>query len=636
MRVGKASKRDKVAIRAAFGDAARCLPREYVDTLARYGPGELNGFLQFPDPTERGGLHEQLQTTLRERGRVAQRRGHWLAVPGDKLAAAAVLGIDRRGAVVIALPTGRSHDGDSDDAHEDDDSATEKSGGAWLAFASPGDFFDAILDSKGEPTDDTDDTRDSDDEDEAEVGHDDSAAFFLLHPDGRAEGLRFYSDVQRHYGRDELPRALGEVWRDWIEVPEIYATDRAPSDDAYDALVAGDRAAVDAAVARFEGREVLPFAYVALVARLLGRDGAVVDAELRADTVIELYTLASRRMPRLAETVPLRDVRRAMQGQGGDQVLARLVETAHLRRASFFDERVSVVEDSTGDIPDAAERGLIVPAGVTIDLEARLAEWVEAWRAQDPGTSIEPLLAQLGALPAVVRDGYLLLVARLDHELRYDAAFKSLVDAEVALARELHDAWPALVLALRSERNWQSFNALELLHEHRVVAAIPYLRSVVEHLPAHVIEPWFGEQAYVELARPRPEQLKELLLPMVAPDARSDGRRRRAVDELLERHADDDRVFEMYLSRFIPALPFSERAITRAKRWHDPRVIPALRTQLEIEGRFRSAGQARGDIEYGDGYGVVAKRLAKLGDEIGKAALVEYRRAERRARARYL
>lgn len=626
--VGKASKRDKAAIRAAFGDAAACLPSEYVNTVARYGPGELNGFLRFPDPTERSGLHETLQTTLRERGRVAQSRGHWLSVPAKKLTAAAVLGIDRRGAVVIAV---RGDSADDDDVDDETDDAADDAGGsdALRAFDKIEELFGALLGSAG-----TADADDAEEDDAQADDDDDSDALYVLHPDGRAEGLRFYSDLVRLYGRDELPRTLGGVWRDWIDVPNIYATDRPPSDDAYDALVAGNRAAVDAAVARFVGREVLPFAYVALVARLLGPDGAAVDAELRADTAIELYTLASRRIPRLGENVPLRDIRRALNGQDGDEVLARLVKAASLREASFFDEPAAA--DSTGDIPDAAERGLIVPAGVTVDLDARLAECVAAWRAQDPDTSIEPLLAQLDALPKVVRDGYLLLVARLDHSLRYDPAFKGLVDEEDALAREIRDAWPALVLALRSERDWQAHNALELLHEHRVAEAVPYLRSVVEHLPAYVIEPWFGEKAYVEIAQLRPNEIKDLLLPMVAPDAKSDGRRRRAVDELLERYADDDRVFEMYLSRFIPALPFSETAITRAKRWNDPRVIPALRTQLEMEGRFRSAGEAQRDVEYGEGYGIVAKRLARLGDDVGKAALAEYRRAERRARARYL
>ena len=73
-----------------------------------------------------------------------------------------------------------------------------------------------------------------------------------------------------------------------LDVPEIYATEPAPSDAVFAALVRGDQAAADAALAALAGREVLPFAWLALIDRILGPDGAAIAADQRGSLIPEL------------------------------------------------------------------------------------------------------------------------------------------------------------------------------------------------------------------------------------------------------------------------------------------------------------------------------------------------------------
>ena len=54
------------------------------------------------------------------------------------------------------------------------------------------------------------------------------------------------------------------------------------------ALVRGDQAAADAALAALAGREVLPFAWLALIDRILGPDGAAIAADQRGSLIPEL------------------------------------------------------------------------------------------------------------------------------------------------------------------------------------------------------------------------------------------------------------------------------------------------------------------------------------------------------------
>jgi hypothetical protein len=58
-----------------------------------------------------------------------------------------------------------------------------------------------------------------------------------------------------------------------------------------------------------------------------------------------------------------------------------------------------------------------------------------------------------------------------------------------------------------------------------------------------------------------------------------------ASQRLLVDFADDDRVFLGHLATVGKAHPFAGRALSRARRMNDPRVIPALHEQLAHERR---------------------------------------------------
>jgi hypothetical protein len=576
--VGAASPIKRAAIVRAFGKAAKRLPEDYVELLEEGGPGELCGFVELPDPTVKGGRHASLVTALRERGPAARSRGLWPSVSDAELLQAAVLGIDRRGAVLIAL--------DSED----------------LRF----------LDSEGGVQ---------------EVGsfHDLVRRFLRYWEDHRRSGLASALSPGPG-GYTSLSTTID------LDVPEIYATTPRPSDAVFAALERGDQAAVDTALEALRGREVLPFAWLALIDRLLGPDGASIAAGDRGSMIPELFTLANREMPGLGERIAVRELRRAVSDDAvRETTRAKFQAICHLPASTIFDGDAQAADVASDVMPGAADRGLIAPVGFVVDTEARLREFIAAWEVQDPATSLAPVLEHIARLHPTQRSGYTMLLAQTRWNEGNHPSLSGAPDAEDHLEREATDAWAHLVLALRSTEDHESYQALELLHEASIPEALPYLRSVVEHEPPYVISYWNAERVYAELAELDGEGTKALLLPFLTSKRKASPRRRTAAFEALVEHADDDRVLEVYLANYAAALPHSEDAIEQADRWDDARVLPALREALRAEEKFLLAGNADKDDITGGSYEDIARRLAKLGDEDGKAALKKVKRAMKRA-----
>jgi hypothetical protein len=572
--VGPASPIKRAAIRAAFGAAATRLPEEYVELLAAWGPGELCGFVELPDPIVRDGRHATLVAAVRERGPAARNRGMWPSISEADLLRACVLGTDRRGALFVAL--------------------------------GPEDV--RFLDAEGQVED---------------IG-------------GFGEVVRCFLRDSEYPGRSGLISALRPGARGYtnlstdlqLDVPAIYATTPRPSDAVFAALVRGDQAAADAALEAFDGREVVPYAWLALIDRILGPEGAAIPADQRGSMIPELFTLANRRMPGLGERMPVRELRRAVSDDAiRAETRAKFQAICHLPASTIFDG--TAPPDAGEVLEGAADRGLIAPVGFVVDTEARLREFIDAWQAQDPSMSIAPLLDHIASLHPTQRSGYTMLLAQLRWNESNHPSLHGVPDADEHLVREVEHAWAHLVLALRSPQHDESFSALEMLHEARLPQTIPYLRSVVTHEPPYVISYWNAERVYAELAELDGDAIKALYLPMLTSKRKESPRRREAAFEALVEHADDDRVFEVYLANYGPALPHSEDAIERADRWNDLRVIPALREALDAEERFRLAGNADKDALAGGSYEDIARRLAKLGDENGKAALKKVRRAKK-------
>ena len=575
--VGRASPIRAAEVRKAFGKAAKRLPEEYVQLIAECGPGDLCGFVELPDPTQAGGRHTKLAAALREHGPAARNRGLWLELTEAELVDAALLGIDRRGAALVAIE--------------------------------PSDL--RFLDAEGKV--------------QNVRGFYDLVGNFLRHPeDARRSGLAsVLSPGERGY--TSLSTTIE------LDVPEIYATTPSPSDAVFEALLRGDQAAADKALEAFDGREVLPFAWLALIDRILGPDGAKIAADQRGSMIPELFTLANRRMPGLGERMPVRELRRAAADDAvRDEARAKFQRICHLAASTIFDGNVPA-EQPSDVLSGAADRGLIAPVGFVVDTEARLREFAAAWQQQDPSAPLAPVLDHIARLHPMQRSGYTVLLAQLRWNEGNHPSLFGVPKAKDHLEREVKQAWAHLVLALRSSEHQEAQEALELLHEARLPQTIPYLRSVVDHEPPHVIAYWNAEQVYVDVAKLDAEATKALFVPILTSKRKATPRRRAAAFEALKELADDDRVFELYLASYGAALPHSEEAIDQAKRWNDVRVLPALREALQAEERFLVAGNGDKNDITGGSYEDIARRLAGLGDALGKAALKKVKRAMKRS-----
>jgi hypothetical protein len=564
------------AVAAAFGARANRLPAAYVELLTTWGSGALCGFVDLLDPTEADGTLQHLQQALRTHGAAARGRGNWLQLSDRELVDAVVLGIDRRGAALVARAT--------------DDLLFLAPSGVVLTIGT----FDALITS------------------------------FL-----RGNGLLHSLEPKQ---RDRW----GVGWQYELVVPAVYATEPPPSEQLFAALVRGDESTVDALLERVLELEVIPFALFALLDRVCGPTGDPIAPELRSSFAAQLFTMAKRRVPAVGEHLPLREIRQALAA--GSAVSNELRDKLH--HASGI-EPVSILEvlqaaAPRGDqapLPHAADRGLVAPAGFpAIDSAARIRAAAELWRTEDPTAPLDPLLERIERLHPDARHGYEVLLARLGSagdQLAWNnpQVLEGLATPETYLAREVADAWPQLVLALRSKEFHVQRAALDILRDQRVEAVAPYILSMIEHPTWNDGSALLGD-VYAALAPGGDAHLVATFAPYLATEGRTQQVARLCAFRVLERFGDDERVFEGYLRHFVAALPHSEKAL--AKRWDDPRVIPALREHLAREERFAVLSSDERYPNYSESFKVVAQHLARLGDAAGRAALDAYRREERR------
>jgi hypothetical protein len=263
-------------------------------------------------------------------------------------------------------------------------------------------------------------------------------------------------------------------------------------------------------------------------------------------------------------------------------------------------------------LPDARERGFIAPLNMRpVDGPALLAGYVERWRADDPETPVDDLVARIGALHPQVRQGYALLLAQLS-QWRENEAQRHLV-------REIADAWPLVALALRTNPQ-----GLRVIVAETVRDAAPFVLSALRR-PSEPIEWAYRLElaaAYPALGTLTPALVDEYVELLAGPEPPP----RALAARLLVNHGADDRVFAAYLDHFAETHPYSETAIKKRKK--DPRVMPAILEQFAVEEK-RSLGEDGRKLSYTTAYGVLARYLSKLGSARGKDAAANYRRVKR-------
>jgi hypothetical protein len=285
-------------------------------------------------------------------------------------------------------------------------------------------------------------------------------------------------------------------------------------------------------------------------------------------------------------------------------------------------------------LADAEKRGFIASRNrPTLDSAAQLRDHAARWRADDPETSIEPLLDRIHKLHPIARHGYALLRSQL-------SPWGSQTEAEGHLAREIAAAWPQIVLGLRGAAY---ATALQLLTDGAVHEAAPFLMSLLRH-PSPGDEPATHRSiadAYVHLAEVGADLVEEWV-PYLAGDAPLSpihGPRDGALGPtllrevafcLLQNAGADERVFTAFLDNFCAAHPYSEHALKQ--RRDDPRVIAMLRDVLARE-ETRSLRDGK-HVTYSLCYGHSARFLARLGDEHGKQAADRYKRFARWGQSR--
>ncbi|MDB4953937.1 MAG: hypothetical protein JWO36_1506 [Myxococcales bacterium] len=600
---------------SALAEQVSAWPRLYIELMAHWGPGVLCGVFELPDPTSpEFGV---LQNKLRVQGVALRGSGHWATLGDRELGGGVVLGVDRHGLAAVALTPDNV----------------------------------VLLHPRGHVL---------------PIGTFDRLIPFVL---DRGLTHSFLVDYK-------LSSLLVDDETDALDLgaPALYIAQPGLARRAFlDALAARDEAAADSNFAELLTTEVALYALLELLELLGGPRGASVTPELRATYAEQCYRMAKRRAPALLVDVPIREIKRVLAG--GSELSPELVKSLTVlqppagifvgeidpREAALLDSLVAEPDDPAtrlvyadhleergdvaradavraeilhGPLTDAEKRGFLAsPNRPTLDSAAQLRDHAARWHAEDPATSIDPLLDRIHKLHPIARHGYALLRSQL-------SPWGGDTEVDGHLAREIADAWPQIVLGLRGAAYAR---ALQLLIDGAVHEAAPFLMSLLRH-PSPGDEPATHRSiadAYVHLADVGADLVEEWLpylagdapvLPIHAPRDSALGPTllREVAFCLLQNAGGDERVFTAFIEHFCAAHPYSEHALK--KRRDDPRVIAMLREVLAREEK-RSLRDGK-HVTYSPCYGHSARFLARLGDEHGKQAADRYKRFARWGQSR--
>ncbi|MDQ3365642.1 MAG: TIGR02996 domain-containing protein [Myxococcota bacterium] len=611
------------AIAAVVGDRFAVLPGEYLALMTVWGPGTLCGVFELPDPTS--ARFRSWQHRLRVEGSARRLAGAWGAVSDVAFTGGVVLGVDTRGIAVFARGAA--------------DVVLLHPGGHVLEIGS----FEALI-----------------------------RRFLLGGQLVKTQRACFTEHVRASWRWDRQHTSEVHAAND-LGVPANYVTEPSPlRARLLAAWAAGDEVAADAMLAQLLEREVTGYALLELLAYLASEQAAGIPPDIRATYADQLFRTARRRLPDLVPDLPIREIRIAL-GQGtlaaehresiaallerpagifiGEpdateaalleqlatqpaDAAARLVYADHLEEQGALGRAHAIrAELDVAPLLDAAERGFVSLAGFEpVDGTARVRARVETWEVEAPACSIADLLGRIDALHPTARQGYELLLAMAAGRGHW--AYRNTVpgSAHLHLVREIPEAWPQLVLALRSA---DADAALAILVETRVRDAAPFILSCLLQ-PGHdaAVEPLALADGYLQLGKVTQGMCDELapyLAPgaVVAPAHQPHGtvaRLRAVAFRLLRDFGADDRVFEGALRYFCEAHPDSERVVRKRKT--DPRVREVLGAQLAVEEStsLRDGGRT---LAYSPALGLLARYLAKLGDAHAKELAERYKKYKR-------
>jgi AcrR family transcriptional regulator len=259
---------DRISL--ALPEAFAALPASYVELMTSWGPGLLCGAFDLPDPSS----HEfrDLQNRLRVHGAVYHAAGHWAQLSQAELGRAVVLGTDRRGFALVV--------------HGTPEVVVLQPRGLVLRLSSFDGLIDLLVDG----------------------------AF------GRTRALVWETRARGDWSRtswfdDELPLDLG--------VPAVHVTTTPPAwQSLFDALARGDESAADEWLEVVLASEVALYALLDLLALLASPEGGRVTPELRATYAEQLFRMARRRAPSIANDVSFDELKSLLRkGEDAPQAL---------------------------------------------------------------------------------------------------------------------------------------------------------------------------------------------------------------------------------------------------------------------------------------------------------------------------
>jgi uncharacterized protein (TIGR02996 family) len=239
-----------------------------------------------------------------------------------------------------------------------------------------------------------------------------------------------------------------------------------------------------------------------------------------------------------------------------------------------------------------------------------VAQWCDAWAADDPDLDVAPLVKDLETTDRTFRRAIVNWIE---------------LDQEGRLAEE-PGAQLLLMLALRSHH---VAPATRVLVKLAAKAAAPFLWSALtrptrsdRHESSIALERETLAIAFEKLGKLTPDQVTEVLSWI---DPAMDRARAKVAFCLLQRQAKDDRVYEAALRHFLVGSPYTEKVLSKRKA--DPRVEEMLWAAFDRE-EAKVLKNSR-FVSYTREYGVLARFLAKLGHTRAKEA---YQRFQTKAR----
>lgn len=379
-------------------------PADYIELMRIWGPGTLCGVCELPDPTEREGRFDFLQTQFRARVDRERARGKWAQLADDEIAACPVLGLHARGDAVLGLTTSTF----------------------------------VILTTRGEVS--------------RRTGMPELIAALRRPPDDD-EPLQPMTYNTEPPARDALYAA-------------IVAGDEARADAAFAKVLATDGPVEGLlAIAHHLATELrgnLRATFVEQCLRAAKRHSARVAAvDIRklakalatdadaTELVKPLAALVER--SGMFFDAPVDPTERALRERlhaDPDDAATRLVLADHLEARGDLATAEIARQDS---LPDARERGFVPPFGVApVDATALVDTWTAAWLRDAPEIPLADVIAAVAALHPQERQGYAVLLSQ---------------PASPHLGREAPRAWPYCVLALRGEYRFAALGALAGIRE---------------------------------------------------------------------------------------------------------------------------------------------------------------------------